>query len=194
MKKYIQYADFKNLLRVPDGEEEGVWTPWLSVREVGVYFNLPEESVMLTKAELMDAFDFLEEVDFARVKNNPKVLIFPCDLDQLECFVEEYGLSGAINAFDLLDWVMGDEPAYERLNDLSIELDVILSQMRREGMLITSATVRPRLLMRAGKRDSCIKIGDADVIWWEGGKGQQPLSQGALKQRIRRWKLMQKRS
>ncbi|MBP6583295.1 MAG: hypothetical protein KA204_07505 [Chromatiaceae bacterium] len=194
MKKYIQYADFKNLLRVPDGEEDGVWTPWLSVREGGVYFNLPEENVMLTTAELMAAFDFLEEVDFSCVKKNPKVLGFPCDLNQLECFVEEYGLSGAINAFDLLDWVMGDEPAYERLNDLSIELDVILSQMRREGMRITSAPVWRRLLMRAGKRDSCIKTGDTGVIWWEDNEVPKPLSQGALKQRIRRWNLMQKRS
>lgn len=192
MKKYIQYADFKNLLRVPDGEEEGVWTPWLLVHEGGVNFKLPEESVMLTKAELMDAFDFLE-ADFARVNKNPKVLTFPCDLDQLECFVEEYGLSGAINAFDLLDWVMGDEPAFERHDDLALELDMIFSQMHRDGMRITNANVMPLLRMRAGKRDSCIKKADGDVILWEGNEDPQPLSQGALKQRIRRWNQKQKR-
>lgn len=190
MKKYIRYADFKHLLRVPDGEEDGEWTPWLSVREDGVYFNLPEESAMLTKAELMAAFDFLEEVDFARVKQNPKVLTFPCGLDTLEEFIEEYGLSGTINAFDLADWLVGDKSTSERQDDLAIELEPILDQMVREiGTTdIPRDPVMRKLQARSGRPDSCIREVFRDGVIWEGTGGPQRLTKATLSARINRWK------
>ena len=194
MKKYVRYEDFKRLLRVPDGEEDGEWTPWLSVREDGVYLKLPEESALLTTAELMAAFDFLEDVDFARVKRNPKVLAFRCDLSDLEAFVEGYGLSGAINAFDLADWLLGDKPASERQDDLAIELELIYDQIQREGKRVTFSNVMARLRSRAGKPNSCIQEVIGDEVFWEGSGGPQKLLKEALQGRINRWNRKQKQN
>lgn len=191
MKKYIQFADFKHLLRVPDGEEEGEWCHWLSVRRDGVYFKILEENPMLTTTELMIAFDFLEDVDFARVKGNPKVLSFPCELSDLEDFITEQGLSGAINAFDLVNWLTGGESSFERENDLGLELDFVINEMRRAVEPVTPTTLWNKLRLRAGRKDSIILTVTESEIEWRGPSGSQTLTFDALKARLRRWKRRQ---
>lgn len=103
MKK-IDARAFKQLLRVTEGEEDGTWVEWLRVAEEGVYFKFPEDNPLLSKAELMAAFVFLDEVDFAAVKRNPLLLAFPCTIPELEDFTENHGLSGCMDAFDLWRW------------------------------------------------------------------------------------------
>lgn len=109
MKK-LAAADFRRLLRVVPGEEDGIWIPWLRVAEDGVYFKCPEDAPtpLLSANELLAAFDFLD-LDFKSVKLNPRLLTFPCSLPQLQEFTEAHGLAGAIDAFALVAWVAGTD-------------------------------------------------------------------------------------
>lgn len=116
--KKIDAAAFKHLLRVTQGEEDGIWVAWLRVAEDGVYFKFPEDNPLLLTAELMAAFDFLGEVDFAEVKRNPLLMAFPCTVPELEDFTENNGLSGWVYAFDLWRWWTANDTSRREPIDL----------------------------------------------------------------------------
>lgn len=124
----IHLEDFKRLCRVEDGEEDGAWTPWLSVREDGVYLKIPDESYFETFPELRIAYEFP-----ASDPSQP-VLKWGCSVEDFERFLEDYSVYGCVDPFDLLQWLQDQKSQKTGLKKQSQQDDAILAAISRKGI------------------------------------------------------------
>lgn len=92
----IGYSDFTKLLRVEDPEN---WVDWLIVRKDGVYVKEPP--LGLTAGERS------ELSQHSKGNLEVPVLSFPCDLTDLQKFLEEQDVYSCLDPFDMADWVLG---------------------------------------------------------------------------------------
>lgn len=97
----VSYSDFVKLCRVEDTEN---WCGWLSVRADGVYVKIPPDGLTYEEKAALSEHPTGKLADPA--------LCFPCDLSELQKFLEHSGLYGCIDAFDLAKWVL-DQHATE---------------------------------------------------------------------------------
>lgn len=81
-----------------------------------------------------------------------------------------------------------DGSGRSRHDDIQIEVDDVVAQIKAIGERATASMVMVALKARAGRRDSCITQAAPDgVIWTRGSSGKtEKLTMEALKQRIRR--------
>ena len=93
----VGYADFIDLCQVDDPVN---WMPFLKIQTDGVYRVGPGDDANLTHEERA----ILTEHPTKRY--NEPLLPFPCSLGELEVFVEEEGLSGCIDPFDMAKFMM----------------------------------------------------------------------------------------
>lgn len=91
----VGYSDFTKLCRVSDPEE---WGLGLSIREDGVYLKAPPAGLELAEREALSTHPTGNLKD--------PVLHFPCTVDQLQFFLEEFGGYGSIDPFDMADWAV----------------------------------------------------------------------------------------
>jgi hypothetical protein len=96
MSMLVGYPDFIRLLQVKDPEN---WVPSLEVRQEGVFVRPPPSHVDLAPEERA----VLSEHPTGNLCE--PALRFPASIEELEQFVEAYGLHGYVNAFDLLKWL-----------------------------------------------------------------------------------------
>ena len=92
----IGYSDFLRLLHVEGDPTK--WGPNLAVHNGGVYIvPLPPDAPATTEERAILADHPLEDL-------TKPALPFPCTLEQLRAFIEDQGLRGCIDAFELLDF------------------------------------------------------------------------------------------
>lgn len=97
----VGYADFIKLCRVAGDPKTGYgdWAPGLEIREDGVYLVVPHD-VWLAPDEL------------AALAQHPTgnladpALRFPCSLAQLQDLLEDQGVYGCIDPFDMAEWLL----------------------------------------------------------------------------------------
>ena len=89
----VGYGDFVKLCRVDDGEE---WCGWLSVCKDGVYVKEPPPGQYDERA-------ILAEHPTGNLAE--PVIRFPCALGDLREGLEQLGVYGCIDAFDMAEWV-----------------------------------------------------------------------------------------
>lgn len=90
----IGYSDFVKLCRVNDPEE---WVGWLSIRADGAYVKTPPDGLDHNERAALSAHPTGNLAEPA--------LKFPCTLRQFQIFLDEQGVYGCIDAFDMADWV-----------------------------------------------------------------------------------------
>ena len=92
----IGYSDFTKLLRVEDPES---WVDWLIVRKDGVYVKEPPPGLTADERSVLSQHS----------KGNLELpaLSFPCDLTDLQKFLEEQDVYGCLDPFDMADWALG---------------------------------------------------------------------------------------
>lgn len=92
----IGYSDFAKLCRVDNPEE---WAGWFSIRADGVYVKTPPDGLDHNERAALSAHPTGNLAEPA--------LKFPCTLRQLHTFLEEQGVYGCIDPFDMAEWVDG---------------------------------------------------------------------------------------
>jgi hypothetical protein len=105
----IGYSDFVKLCRVDNPED---WCSWLLVKGDGVYVKVPPGDVLMTSEERAG----LSEHPTGNLAE--LALRFPCTLNELQAFLEDQGVYGCIDAFDMADWVVASATK-ERLANIA---------------------------------------------------------------------------
>jgi hypothetical protein len=100
MSIQISYSDFVMLCQVHDPAK---WAPWLSIKPEGVWIMPPPDDVQLAPTERSQWHEHPE-------KDLTKPLVtFPCSLLQLQAFLEQSGVYGCIDPFDMAEFVCNQE-------------------------------------------------------------------------------------
>jgi hypothetical protein len=90
----VGYSDFVKLCRVENSDE---WCDWLAVRGDGVYVKEPPAGLEPAERAILS--------EHPTGNLNDPALVFPCDLASLKKFLEEQGVYGCIDPFDMADWI-----------------------------------------------------------------------------------------
>ncbi len=93
----IGYSDFMLLCRI---EKPAEWVSWLSVRSEGIWLVPPPDDVILTPSERSTLCDHPDK-DLTK-----PLLSFPCSLKQLQSFLEDAGVYGCIDPFDMAGFIL----------------------------------------------------------------------------------------
>jgi hypothetical protein len=94
----VSYADFIRLCRVESPDD---WDAGINIKPDGLYIIPPSDSINLTPEERATLTEH-PAGDLAR-----PILTFPCELIELQIFLESTGRYGCIDPFDMADWLSG---------------------------------------------------------------------------------------
>jgi hypothetical protein len=152
----IGYDDFIRLCRViPDmgaGVSEatrdkairdaldGGWAPWIKIQPDGAYFRPPEGE---RDDEAWSEQELAQLYDCPITDPDAPALPFPCTIEQLEDFLEQYGLYGCVDPFDLLQWQREQQSRSLDLNKQARQEQAILVALSGEGIHPQSAPKNP---------------------------------------------------
>ncbi|MDP2830380.1 MAG: hypothetical protein Q8O37_17475 [Sulfuricellaceae bacterium] len=100
----IGYSDFVELCRVDDTEN---LASWLSVRGDGVYVKTPPNGLNHQERAILS--------EHPTGNLDEPALRFPCNLPELQAFLEQQGVYGCIDAFDMADWFVKGKGASARV-------------------------------------------------------------------------------
>ncbi len=89
----VGYADFVKLCRVEDSE---TWDEALSVRNDGVYVKTPPNGLSHGERTAL--------AQHPTGNLNEPAIRLPCSLDELQHGMEQLGIYGCIDAFDMAEW------------------------------------------------------------------------------------------
>ncbi len=90
----LGYADFVLLCRV---ENPADWADWLELRHDGVYIKEPCSGITFAERAVLSRHP---SGDLSK-----PALKFPCALAEFQRFLEDQDIYGAVDAFDMADWV-----------------------------------------------------------------------------------------
>ncbi len=90
----LGYSDFVLLCRVDNPAD---WVDWLELRQDGVYVKEPCSGITFAERAVLSRHP---TGDLSK-----PVLEFPCLLTEFQRFLEDQDIYGAVDAFDMADWV-----------------------------------------------------------------------------------------